>query len=119
MPSNEEALQEMPNEYVVCRMLRHNWNFIGFYNATGPNGRKFVGMSLECGLCGMTRDDFLDSHGNLASRVYDPPDNYQIKRTKEEKREGRIQVNEARSEMMGRSTVYQSSSSLERAAKRK
>lgn len=118
MPSNEEALQAMPTEYVVCRMLRHNWNFIGFYNANGPNGRKFTAMALECNLCGMTRDDYLDAHGHLASRHYEPPEDYSIKRAPGEKREGRVQVSESRAEMMGRSTVYQSASNLERATKR-
>lgn len=109
----------MPTEYVTCRTLRHNWDLIGFYDATGPNGRKFTVMSLLCNLCECTREDFFDSHGNLETRHYGLPDDYAIRRTKEDRREGRIHVQESRAELMGRFTVYKSSSSLERAAKRR
>lgn len=115
MPSNEETLLEMPTEYVVCRMLRHNWNFLGFYEGKGPGGRKIIVMSLECSHCEMRRHDYLDSRGNLEDRQYFPPEGYNIVRRRGEEREGRILAGEARMTMLKRATVYKTSSGLERA----
>lgn len=117
MPTNEEALAEMPTEFVVCRMLRHNWNFHGFYKGKGPNGRNMTVMSLECSHCGMIRKDFLDARANLEDRQYFQPEGYALKRDKGDDREGRILTGEARAAMLSRSRVYQTSSSLERAVR--
>jgi hypothetical protein len=104
----------MPDEFVVCRMLRHNWNLNGFFKTKDSHGANWIVMSLECSHCGMKREDYLDAAGGLKDRFYSPPEGYNISRAKDDRREGRITVAESRAEMLGRVRVYASEGSLNR-----
>lgn len=68
----------MNAEYLKCRNWRHAWE--DFLPGVGdrkpaPYGR---GMSLRCTRCTTERHDCYDSRGELASRSYVYPKDYQL-----------------------------------------
>ena len=74
-----EHLADLPDDYVECRELRHQWFRQGKY--TEVKGSKgLVARTLECARCEAVRTDVLNVQTfDRVGTTYTYPDNYTIK----------------------------------------
>lgn len=93
-----------------CRLLRHAWKIFA------PDNWERLGvwrnaLHLQCLRCGMVRHDAFEKNGDLATRRYDPPEGYYLKKT-----EAKPTTNELRTWAVKRQRRLTAQAARERAA---
>lgn len=93
-----------------CRLLRHAWK-IFVPDESKRQGVWRNALHLRCLRCGMVRHDAFEKDGDLATRRYDPPEGYYLKKT-----ETKPSINELRTWALKRQRRLASQAARDRAA---
>lgn len=72
-------MNEVPEEYLLCRLLGHSWHPEKQLHWKPSFGH---GVAFMCNTCGMVRKEIINANGRIAYRGYDAPDGYRIPRDK-------------------------------------